>query len=200
MALAAVLAAGAAGATTYDFSYTFATGETISGSFYGDGVVSGGVTTVTDIGGVTASLDGTSLAGPLYAFSYTDAGGQCGSCYAPGGATVSSDVFDNNFAFLNSTKPGSLSGYTNYFYIIPWPNGGGNPEATQFFNANATYTSGNNGPGGNYLGYYNGALAPGNWSLSAAAPEPGGWALMLAGVGLVGAVLRRRQAPAKPAA
>lgn len=153
-------------AETFDFSYMFNTGDIISGSF--SGTLSGDL--VTNLTDINASLDGTPLNGPLLAFFYTDAGGQCATCWSSSGAVASFNPLLNNFLFADGA-------FTNYFYIAPWPNGVGNPVATQYY-----------GPSG-YIDYYNGQYIPANWSLTAV-PELPIWAAMLMGfVGL--GVLRR---------
>ena len=95
-------------------------------------------------------------------------GTDCPTCWAAGGAVVSSNPLANNFAFIDAASPPGP--YTNYFYIIPWPNGDGNPVATQFFGP-GTYSA------GNYINLYNGQFAPDNWSV-VQIPEssPGPWA------------------------
>lgn len=75
----------------------------------------------------------------------------------------------------------SLSNYSNYFYIIPWPNGSNNPVATQFMSNN------------NYIDYYNGNFKAQNWTLTVTAvPEPSTWVLMLLGFGGLGFAAARR--------
>jgi len=180
LAAAALATAGGASATTYLFSYTFSSTDTITGSFQGTGSTVLGVTTVTNLSHIYAKYDGVPLAsvgpGGLNPYVYTDPGGSCGTCYAAGGAVASTNPLDNNFLFINSNN--NLATYTNYFYIIPWPNGGGNPEAVQYYN------------NGYYNTLYNGNFIPGNWSLIVA-PEPATWTMMLAGFLGLGAVLRR---------
>jgi len=189
----ALFSATQAAATAFDFSYTFDTGQTITGSFDGTGTPAAGITNITDI---TASLDGTPLSGPLNAFSYTDAGGDCSTCWTLGGAVVTANALNSNFAFVDATSTaGLLAGtYTNYFYVIPWPNGASDPEATQFYNVNGTYSGGNNGAGDHNIDYYNGDLVTANWSVTfAPVPEPAAWALMLVGLAGLGAMLRGRR-------
>jgi len=194
----ALFAATGAGASVFDFSYTFSGGGTVTGSFDGTGNLTTGVTDITNI---TATLSGVTpagaLSGPLYAFSYTSPppAPNCPTCFAPGGAIVTSNPLTNNFVFANSTTSTSLAGYTNYFYMIPWSNPG-QTEAVQFYSQGADFTTGNNnsslGPGGPYLGMYNGDLVTANWSVTEV-PEPAAWALMLVGVAGLGAMLRRRR-------
>jgi hypothetical protein len=174
--VAALLAmsSGLAQATIYDFKYTFDTGAVITGSF--QGIQSG--QNVTDLTNITASLNGVALSGPLNAYSYTAVGGQCDNCYALGGATVSFVALNNNFVFANTNQV-PISGYSNYFYIIPWPNGDGNPVATQFFN-------------GTYIDNYNGQFIAKNWILTAV-PEPSTWAMMIFGFFGLGWMAYRRQ-------
>jgi hypothetical protein len=179
VALATAVVAGTvafsnhANASTYDFSYTFNTGDVISGSFTGTGPV----TDVTGISNISASFDLTPLAGPLYAWHYTAPGSDCSTCWLIGGAVASSNPLSNNFLFINSNATG-FTGYTNYFYIIPWPNGGGNPVATQYEFGSSTSP--------NYVDYYNGQYISANWSLTAVAtPLPSTWVMLLSGfVGL----------------
>lgn len=178
--LAAALAAGSANAEKFDFSYTFDTGDTVTGSF--SGTLSG--EDVTGISKVSASFDGTPFAesGDLYIYAYTDGGAKCGDCYSTSGAVVSEIPDDNNFyltnASLSDVKAGTAS---QYFYIIPWPNYGAT-EATQY-----------DGPTG-LVDAYNGDFIGSNWSLTAAGvPEAAGWALMLVGIGAMGGALRSRR-------
>ncbi len=183
--VAAVIAIGSASfasAATYTYSYTFNTGDVVTGSFVG--TPAGAL--VTGLGDVTASIDGTALAGPLVAHGYTGysgpGGGNCGSASCFNGAAVASaDPLLNNFLFANYGAPAGFPG-TNYFYIIPWNNGPGNQVATQAQLANGTL-----------IDAYNGQFIPGNWTLTeTAVPEPASWALLVAGFALVGVAARRR--------
>ena len=181
LALFALLCCGQSRASAvYDFSYQFDTGAVISGSFDGTPSSGGLITNLTNI---NASLDGTPLKGPLQAFSYTASGSDCPTCLAAGGAVASFTPLLNNFLFADATLP-SLSGYTNYFYIIPWPNGASNPVATQYVN--------NNNIPPVIIDNYNGQFIPTNWSLTAV-PEPSMALLIVpAFMGIVG--IRRKLA------
>jgi hypothetical protein len=172
------LMAGAAHATTYDFKYTFNTGQVITGSFTGTGPI----TDVTDISNINVSINDTPLSGALYAYKYIGYNGpslpstDTAASYVGSGATASSDPSLNNFVFADGT-PSDISSRTNYFYIIPWNNGSGNQVATQ-----ALFD-------GNQIDAYNGQYIPANWSLTEV-PEPAAWVLMLAGFAGLGAALR----------
>jgi hypothetical protein len=182
LALFALLCCGQSRASAnYDFSYTFDTGNVISGSFVG--TPSSGL--ITNLTNIHASLDGAPLKGPLEAFLYTDAGvSPClTNCFATGGV-ASFAALQNNFLFADASDP-SLSGFTNYFYIIPWPNGASNPVATQYVN---------NNPGATValIDNYNGQFIPNNWLLTYV-PEPSMALLIVpAFMGIVG--IRRKLA------
>src|SRR5580698_6033628 len=184
VAAAVALFAGSASASTYEFSYSFgAYGPgLITGSFTGTGPVSD----VTNISNISVEFNGVPLTGTLDAFSYI--GSPSGGCYTPsdcfsaGGATASSDPLNNNFVFINSSAVTNTSvftpPFTNYFYMIPWGNGAGNPEAVQYYSAGSFVPS----------DQYNGDLIPSNWSLTET-PLPSAWTMMLiglAGLGFVG--------------
>lgn len=185
LALATALTLGlasSAAAKSYDFSYIFNTGQHVTGSFTGTAAAGGLVTNLTN---VTASIDGTPLAGPLVAHGYTGysgpTGSNCGmaSCFN-GVAVAAFDPAQNNFFFADYTAAAGFPG-TNYFYIIPWNNGGSNQVATQAHFAD-----------GSQINAYNGQYVAGNWSLSADVPEPASWLLMIAGFALTGVAARRR--------
>jgi hypothetical protein len=87
-----------------------------------------------------------------------------------GGAVASLDGTRNNFYFGNSSS---------YFYAIPYRN----PVIT---GAAQVHT-----PAG-YVDYYNGTYNASNWHITAV-PEPESYALMLAGLGLLGFMARRKK-------
>jgi hypothetical protein len=180
LGFAALLAAGSSAfAATYDFSYQFAgdgAPNYVTGSFTG----TGSVNDVTDIGNVKMSLDGSPLAG-FNAWSYTPTSPNCGdaSCFTLGGAVVSANSTLSNFVFSSASTNAELAASTYFYVIQPWTNGGQTVAAQ--------YALG--GSPNSYINYYNGQYAPANFSVTAV-PEPAAWALMLLGVGVIGAGLR----------
>jgi len=124
---AALLAAcsGAAHASTFDFSYTFTSGQTVSGSL--DGTLSGNL--VTDISDVSLTFDGQAFNGPLFIGSFDTTSG--GVNYAANSAVVSTNAALNDFVIADNTDP-LLNNVTNYFYYVngtTTPTGAGNHEA-----------------------------------------------------------------------
>jgi hypothetical protein len=196
VATIAAASSGIAQATVFDFKYTFeesgaAGGNSnnnnsyITGSFVGTGTVAH----VTNISDISASLNGAASF-TLYNWAYTPLYGNCGdsTCFTKDGSTTaSSNPALNNFVFSDATSNAGLVAST-YFYIIqPWTNG---PQTIA-----AQFAFG--GSPNSYIDNYNGQYVPGNWSLTAAVPEPSTWAMMVLGFLGVGFVAYRRKS--KPA-
>ncbi len=171
----ALLASSSAMATSFEFSYRFNTGEQVSGSFAG--TLNGDL--VSDISQLAVSIDGVAFTGPLQAFRYTQPGGNCGTCFEAVGALVSFDPMKNNFFFGNGNAATGL-GVTNYFYVIPWPNGNNNPVATQGVINGTT------------INFFNGQYVPQNWVLTAV-PEPASVLMLLVGLAAVFNQVQRRR-------
>jgi hypothetical protein len=193
LGLAALLAVGSSGhafAATYDFSYTFLDGGTpgggagaeagtVTGQFTGTGPISD----ITNISNISLSLNGTAMTGPFFAWTYNGPANTPGfpGAFTLGNATISSDATKNDFLFTNAASTSDSPG--NYFYIIqPWnnPGPGSTTIATQLVNNGITIDN------------YNGQYVTENWSITAV-PEPATWAMLILGMGAMGAVLRQRR-------
>lgn len=163
---AALSFAGAAHATTFDFSYTFSgTNDTVTGTVQG-----------TQAGGFVENLHDLALSYDGHAFS----GATLGQTWDPSLVDFSAapvrlafDGAQNNFLFSDGTL--------SFAFINDVANFGG-PSISAFdlsLDTNNTDIDG----------------AINQWSLSAApVPEADAVALMLAGLGLLGAAARRRRA------
>lgn len=165
-AIAALAAASVAHAasSTFDYSYTFASGDVVKGSFTGD--ASGNL--VTNLSNITAIVDGTPLTGSGALFN---------ASYDPSTFTWTADTgrasFDgtqNDFLFVDTHYP-TDSNFTNYFYSITAVNTV--TESREF-------------------AYADSSVATSRWTLTSAVPETDNTVLLLAGLGLMGLVARRK--------
>ena len=178
---ALALASFAANAGTYNFSYSFdpnSTGDgnplVVTGSLSGD-LVGSFLQNVSD---VQVALNGVAFNGaPLFAEGFNATTGLADNTVAP---VISTDASQNNFIFADVDVATNPTGASNYFFIS-----GGQTFAINF---NTSDVSGNP-----ISGYEN--TVNSSWNLVAApVPEPESYAMILAGLGLVGAIARRRAA------
>lgn len=170
--LAATLFTVSAHAATFDFSYTFADSRVITGRL--DGTANGNL--VTDLSNIYVKVNGVDFAGSgsLLAARYD------GTRWRDD-AVVSFTGLENNFLFTDGSFAGSYD--VNYFTQRSGPGLDFSwVESTRGFKSSEIYTV---TPGG--------TLA--RWRLTAvtAVPEPETYAMLLAGLGLLGAVARRRR-------
>jgi hypothetical protein len=168
-ACAALLASVSAHADTFDFSYTFGDGPVVTGSLSGTLVGD----TVQNISDVHVALNGVAFTGTLNV-----AGWDASTSSFDLPATVSTQAAQNNFLFTDAANVNS-SDWTNFFEMIT-----SDAAANGVFVANAKITD-----------TVNSAFdfAPnGSWSL-APVPLPAGFLLFSSGLGLFGAMARRRQ-------
>jgi hypothetical protein len=109
-----LLAAIAGGASTsafannYVYSYTFTNGDVASGTFIGTPEASGVVDHLTD---VTLNINGAPVSGTVYTATYD------GSDWV-NGATLSDDLPQNDFLFINSDYADGQGGYSAYFQMV----------------------------------------------------------------------------------
>ena len=171
---AAVLAAGsgAAQASTFDFSYTFSDGQTLTGSL--EGTLSGDL--VTNLSDISVTFDGNTYSGPLFAGVFNAASGAYD--YSTNTAVVSTDATKNNFIFADNTDP-TANNVKNFFYFFNGATPSGDPQAV---------LAGNTVTGDLGIDIPSSA----QWTLKPV-PVPAALPLVISGLGLLAAAKRRRQ-------
>ena len=168
----AVAAATSAHATTFNFSYQFGDAQLVTGTL--DGTLDG--TVIDNVSNVSISLDGVAYSGPISLTAYDSATGMFDAGVA---AQVSTVAADNNFMFSDGDSA-TYDGVNNYFYMSSSADlAGAQVYATTFVTGQSALDA---------------APVSASWSLTAAAvPELPSVALLVAGLGLLGTVARRRR-------
>ena len=168
LACAALLSfAGASQAATFDISYTFGSNDTLTGTV--DGTLNGSF--IDDITNIHLAYDGDAFADALTITAWDPLDSQPD---AAGAARISTDASQNNFLITGTSG--------NYEFLFV--NGDAN-LGQAIFAADAVLTT-NNAAFDSPVGA--------SWSVTAApVPEPASLALLIAGLGVVGTVARRRR-------
>jgi hypothetical protein len=171
-ACVALLASVSAQADTFDFSYTFTDGPVVTGSL--DGTLVGD--TLQNISDVHVAFNGTAFTGTLNV-----AGWDPGTLQFDLPGTVSTDSSKNNFVFADGNP--NTGDFTNLFEMITNDPVNGGVLAT---NAKITDPLNTDFEG-----------APNEtWKLAAPVPLPAAFLLFSSGLGMFGALSRRRAARA----
>lgn len=175
LAAAIVLSATAAQADNFNYSYVFGDGTTIEGSF--SATVNGDL--LTGFSNISAAIDGEEFFGSgslvNYGFEVGTGDWVAGQAVATISGTYANFVFAADPEIFNNTN----------FFRIEFDQSGVTGAATAIKIG-----------GGVYLDVSDQYYAPSRWTLTAvsAVPEPESYALLLAGLGVMGVVVRRRKA------
>lgn len=172
----ALLAATAAQATTYNFSYTFTNGNAVTGSF--DGTANGNL--ITGLNNISVVINGVDFSsGPsgttIYNFASDNWGG------AANAAVASFDGSANNLLFsTTSRQPGGGFFYGQTFSLGP---------TMAYLQSTAVISD------SPFTYSVSETTSAAHWSISAV-PEPATYGMLLGGLGLglVGWAARRRRA------
>jgi hypothetical protein len=174
LACAAMLtAAASAQATTYEFSYTLLDNTKVNGTF--DGIASGNL--ITGLSNFSAFVNGVGFANNGSLFLY----GGPATGFAPGYAVMSFNGLATDVTVSNNDL---FAGGAQSLLLIGRFNGG----PTDAVNFNTQTLNGGEG---------NGDYSAARWHLAevtAAVPEPETYAMLLGGLALMGAVVRRNRA------
>lgn len=158
-------------AATFDYSYLFADGTSVTGSF--EGTRNGGL--VQDIANISLFINGVPTAGAIYAATFDE------SLFSwVTGAVVSFDALQSNFIFANDDLANGGFGYDAAFYLV---------NGTSFSDG-AVALDLSQGLSGSE------AVAPASWSLTpatASVPDTAATAALCA-MGLFSMMLLRRRA------
>ncbi len=182
-AACAVLCSGGAYASTFDFSYTFADGQQVTGDF--TGTTANGGQTVTNIGNIQLALNGISFA-PVVVSGQT-----------LGNATLQLNAWNpataqNNFIISDVDAAVNSGPDYEFAYLNDAANGIYQVVAANYLQTDAFSTAEGNSTQLAIDSPNNAA----SWTLTEVAPVPipATLALFASGLGLVGISRRRRQA------